>query len=319
MTGQPVVRWGFIGAGFVASRALAPAVHDATGAVLQVVASRQVERAGVLHPVRAVDRYEEVCTAPDVDVVYVSLPNNDHLPWVMAALETGKHVLCEKPLGLSAPEVSDMAEAAHRADRLLVEACWNLWHPRTRRAQELTARSAGPCDVRAWFTFDGVPADNYRLDPRRGGGALLDLGSYVVSAAQWALDGDLQVLSASQRLGDTGVDLTTTAVLAVGDSRAHVTASIDRPASQGLEIRTPDLRIDLPDPSFTSWRSPSQLRVVEGGVSHLESFEACDPYRLMVEAVSMRSLGGDAWVLPLTTTAAVTTTLDDIARVAGAA
>jgi D-xylose 1-dehydrogenase (NADP+, D-xylono-1,5-lactone-forming) len=184
------VRWGFLGAGFVASKGMAPAVHAADGAVLQAVGARDAGRAAALEPAGSVGSYAQVCARDDVDAVYVSLPNNDHLHWVQVALEAGKHVLCEKPLGMDAAEVAVMRGAAQRADRLLVEAAWNRWHPRTRRIDELVAPITGQREVVAWFTFPGVPADNYRLDPARGGGALLDVGCYTVSAALAALGVD---------------------------------------------------------------------------------------------------------------------------------
>jgi predicted dehydrogenase len=311
----PPVRWGFLGAGFVASRALAPAVHATDGATLQVVAARDDARAATLEPTRAAARYDEVCTADDVDAVYISLPNDAHLPWVLIALEAGKHVLCEKPLALSLEQVLAMRDAAERADRLLVEATWSRWHPRTRRAQEVLDAAGGPRVVRSWFTFEGVPETNYRLDPALGGGALLDVGSYTVGAAHWALGADdtaLDVVAAEQRVGPTGVDLATTAVLARGDDRAHVTASIDAPESQGLTVETPDLTVELVEPAFTSWGEPSTLRLVERGREHIETFEACDAYRLMVEAVSARIRGEDAWVLPLATSEAVARSIDAV-------
>jgi predicted dehydrogenase len=299
---------------------MAPAVHAADGAVLQVVGARDPGRARALEPVRAVPSYADVCAADDVDAVYVALPNADHLPWVEEALAAGKHVLCEKPLGRSADEVARMAHAAARADRLLVEAAWNRWHPRTRRAEWLVADLPGPRRAMAWFTFPGVPRDNYRLDPGRGGGALLDVGPYVVAAAHWALGaGQVSVVEATRRLGPTGVDLTTTAVLAGREGRAHVTASFERADSQGLRIESPGLTIELPDEAFTSWRTGSTLRVTRGPAVDEELFPPCDAYRVMIEAVSARIGGGDAWVLPLAVSRAVASILDAVALRAAAA
>ncbi len=316
MTTAAPVRWGFLGAGFVASRGVAPAVHEADGAVLQVVAARDPDRARSLEPVRAVDSYAAVCTADDVDVVYLSLPNDDHLPWVITALEAGKHVLCEKPLGLDAAQVAQMTTAASRSGRLLVEAAWNRWHPRTRRVEALLEAATGPLDVRAWFTFPGVPAANYRLDPARGGGALLDVGCYAVAAALTALGDEVAVTDAERHVGPTGVDLTTTATLLSSRGSARITGSFERPESQGWTVTAPGLELELPHPAFTSWREASTLRVVADGVERTESFAACDAYRLMVEAVSRRTTGAHAWVLPLSTSLAVARTVDDVARAA---
>lgn len=314
MSGTSPVRWGFLGAGFVASKGMAPALHAADGAVLQAVGARDAARAAALEPAGPVGSYAEVCARDDVDAVYVSLPNNDHLHWVQVALEAGKHVLCEKPLGMDAGEVAVMRATAEHSGLLLVEAAWNRWHPRTQRIEALVAPITGQRDVRAWFTFLGVPEDNYRLDPARGGGALLDVGCYAVSAALAALSADaVEVASVERHIGTTGVDLTTTAVLEHPNGSATVTASFERPEAQGLTIEAPRLSVEFGGQAFTTWREPCALRVVEDGVAREEWFDACDPYQLMIEAVSARVRGEDAWVLPLATSVAVAAALDAIA------
>jgi predicted dehydrogenase len=243
-------------------------------------------------------------------------------------------VLCEKPLAMNSAEVGLMRAAADRAQRLLVEAAWNRWHPRSRRLEALVRSVEGPREVRAWFTFPGVPADNYRLDPTRGGGALLDVGCYTVAAALVALGADpvpdgqgagtvvegpgasaapVRVRSVERHRGPTGVDLTTEAVLAHANGSASVTASFERPEAQGLTIDAPGLSVAFGGQAFTTWREPCVLRVVTGGQAREEQFPACDPYQLMLEAVSARIRGEDAWVLPLSTSAAVAATLDAIA------
>jgi predicted dehydrogenase len=308
------VRWGFLGAGFVASKGLAPAVHAADGAVLQAVGARDAARAARLQPLGSVGSYAEVCARDDVDAVYVSLPNNDHLRWVLYALESGKHVLCEKPLGMNADEVAVMRAAAELSGLQLVEASWNRWHPRTLRIEALVAPITGPREVHAWFTFPGVPADNYRMDPARGGGALLDVGCYTVSAALAALGADaVGIATVERHSGPTGVDLTTSAVLTHPNGTAAVTASFERPEAQGLTISAPGLSVEFGGQAFTTWREPCILRVVEDGATREEQFAACDPYQLMVEAVSARIRGAGAWVLPLDTSASVAATLDAIA------
>ncbi|MDQ1687508.1 MAG: D-xylose 1-dehydrogenase D-xylono,5-lactone-forming, partial [Frankiaceae bacterium] len=116
------VRWGFIGAGGIAKGALAPAVHAADGAVLAAAAARDPKRASALEPGRVHASYADLLADEDVDAVYISLSNDAHAPWATAALEAGKHVLCEKPLALDVSEVDDLIAAAHTHDRLLVEA-----------------------------------------------------------------------------------------------------------------------------------------------------------------------------------------------------
>jgi xylose dehydrogenase (NAD/NADP) len=310
------VRWGLLGAGFIASRGVAPAMRAADGVVVQAVAARDIARAEALEPVRALDSYDELCSADDVDAVYISLPNDAHLHWVTVALEAGKAVLCEKPLALDAAQVAEMTAVAERTGGLLVEASWNRWHPRTRRVEQVLADVDRPVDVLTWFTFPGVPEDNYRLDPSRGGGALLDVGCYATAAALIALGEDAVVVDAEQHMGATGVDLTTAATLQSALGRAHVLGSFEQEEAQGWTVTTEGFALSLDHPAFTSWHEASTLRIAEDGVERVETFDAVDPYRLMVEAVSRRVRGEDAWGLPLSTSYAVARVLDDIVATA---
>jgi predicted dehydrogenase len=324
-TSGAIIRWGFLGAGFIATKALAPAVHAADNAVLQIVGSRDEDRASALEPLQTTTDYSAVCADPDVDVVYVALANDDHLSWVLKALENGKHVVCEKPLGLSAAEVATMAAAAEASEHLLVEAVWNRWHPRTQRAIDLVTQAMSDdshLNIDSWFTFPGVPANNYRMQPTQGGGALLDLGSYVVGMALAVLgSGDVTIQNLKRHRADTGVDMTTELVLSHPQGRAKLRVSFEQDESQGFSISLPHLTVRLggaspSDQAFTNWHSPSTLTLSHDGATSVEVFAPCDPYRLMVEAVSARVIGQDAWVFPLADSLRVAEVLDLVASAA---
>jgi predicted dehydrogenase len=178
------VNWGFLGAGFVASRGLAPAVHAARGANLYAVASRDEKRSATLEPARVHATYDDLLADESVDAVYISLSNSQHIEWVTKSLEAGKHVLCEKPLGLNAAETEAMFDSAARNGRLLIEAVWGRWHPRFARMVHLvTSGEIGDIQhIETAFTFTSEMTDNYRLNPSMGGGALLDVGCYQAHA-----------------------------------------------------------------------------------------------------------------------------------------
>jgi predicted dehydrogenase len=312
-----VIRWGFLGAGWIARTALAPAVHAADGAVLQAAAARQVERAAALEPAgRSYDDYAALLADDSVDAVYLSLANDAHRPWVLAALKSGKHVLCEKPLGLDAAEARQMARAAQAADRLLVEAVWNRWHPRTRRAEQLLADGAigTPREVAAAFCFDGVADGNYRLDPAMGGGAWYDVGCYAVAAALWATGraadaSEVTVADAVAEFGPTGVDLTADARFAAAGWTAAVRSGIAREAEQVIRVIGDDGVLELgpgDGDAFTSWHAPSRL-VVAG---EREVFAPVDPYRLMVEQVSRAIAGAEPPLVGLDHSIAVAELMD---------
>ncbi len=315
-----MIRWGFLGAGQIARGALGPAVHAADGAVLQHAGARDLDRAAALGAPQASASYDAVLADPEVDAVYVALSNEAHLPWTLAALAAGKHVLCEKPLGLTAGEVEQMMTAADRMGRTVVEASWYRWHPRVRLAQQHLAAIGPVRHLTAGFTFGGVPEGNYRLDPARGGGALYDVGCYAVSACLWAVGRGLpDDVAAQVRRGPTGVDLETTAVLDWdGGVTAEVRAGIDDGEGQWLVITGDGGELELRDAPYTSWQDPSQLWVSDGTATERVELPAADAYRVMVEEVSSVLAGGPGWVLPLEQSLQTAVVLDRI-RAAGLA
>lgn len=320
MSAAPVTRWGFLGAGFIATRALAPAVHAADGARLHAVASRDRSRAEGLEPVRVHATYQDLIDDDEVDAVYIALTNDQHRPWTLEALAAGKDVLCEKPLGLSASEVQTMVGAAADARRLLVEAAWYRWHPRTRRAEALLSQGAigDVTEVEAAFTFGGVPPGDYRLDPARGGGAWYDVGCYTVNAATWSLPGAvIEAVDGHARFGLMGVDLGVHATVTTPSGAiVRLTAGIDDPPRQELWwVGTGGaLAFDGAD-AFTSWHRPTRLYVRCDADLTTEEFEAVDPYRLMVESFGRRRAGDTgAWLPPADESLRTARTMDDVAR-----
>lgn len=311
-------RWGFIGAGWIARQAMAPAVHAAGNATLRAVASRERERSAALEPSVIRSSYDEVVDDPDVDVVYVCLANHQHEEWVVRALAAGKHVLCEKPLAVDAAQAERMASAARHADRLLVEAVWCRWHPRHRRLAEL-ATSGGLGDllsIDSAFTFPAELDGNYREDPALGGGALLDVGGYQVHT--WlALAGaapDVRLDRVERSLGPSGIDVTTRVAAALdGRTRATAVASFVMPEHQFLVVTGTEVQARMgAGAAFTAWREATTLEVAD----HVESFAPVDAYRLMVEAVGARIGGDDAWCVPLTESLLVARILTDVAAAA---
>jgi predicted dehydrogenase len=305
------VRWGFLGAGMVATSALGPAVAAAPGAVLQAAAARDPARAWALGP-RTVHRDYAALLADDaVEAVYISLSNEAHLPWTLAALQAGKHVLCEKPLGLSAAEVEQMAAAA--GNLLVVEASWYRWHPRVRLAQTRLDQIGPVRHVAAGFTFAGSLEGNYRLELARGGGALYDVGCYAVSACLWAVgQGPPVDVVARSTYGPTGVDLDTRAILRWESGvEAEVHAGISGGQGQWLVITGDRGELELRDAPYTSWKDDAtELWVSGGGGTERLAVAATDAYRLMVQEMSSVLRGGPGWVLPLEESRATAAVLD---------
>ena len=291
------VRWGILGAGWIVQQATGAALRSAHGASLQVVATRDLVRAEAVGAARAVTDYRAVIEADDVDAVYIALSNEMHLPWILAAVEAGKHVVCEKPLTLSPHDTKLAFDAADRTGVLLVEAVWSRWHPRIERIVVL-CRNGDLGDIETYlgtFTFPEVTPGNYRLEAERGGGALLDVGIYPLHVLAACLPGVTFRPTSVERSESNGVDHTTRATLEWEHGRASIASSFEMPESQRLSIRGSAQAVTIDDDqAFTSWRTPSSLTVG----SHVENFEPVDAYQRMFEAVTDRILGSDAWVMP---------------------
>ena len=136
-----MVRWGVLGTAQIAKVCVIPAILKSGNGVLQAIASRDPVKAQALvdehHRGVAYESYAELLKDPEIDAVYIPLPNHLHKEWTIRALEAGKHVLVEKPFAMNVREAQEMAEAAHRHDRLLMEAFMYRFHPRSRHIKQL--------------------------------------------------------------------------------------------------------------------------------------------------------------------------------------
>jgi len=308
------IRWGLIGAGWIATKAIAPAMHAASGAIVQAVASRDPERSRALNPVTVHESYQALINDSLVDAVYISLPNHLHCQWSVAALNAGKHVLCEKPFAIDSSEVELMVKAARENDRLLVEAVWSRWHPRMARLVDyVKSGNIGKLlSIESSFTFPASIDGNYRLSPVMGGGALFDVGVYPLHAMA-ALVGDnaqMEIEECDVTMGPTGIDLTSKWQMSIaGSITARGLASFEMPENQSFIVQGEKGSVELiGKEAFTSWHTPSQLRLGDA----VEEFEAVDAYRLMIENFGKKVQGLESWVLPLETSLFVHKAMDQL-------
>jgi predicted dehydrogenase len=287
------VRWGVLGAGWISDRALLPALRRAEGSELLALASRDPDRAREMaarHGVPCVhEDYPALLADPDVDAVYLPLPNSLHLPWTLRALAAGKHVLCEKPLALNETEAREMADAARASGCLLMEAAMYRFQPRMR---ELVASFAGQeiRRVSASFAFQIQDLANYRLRPEFGGGALLDVGFYTADIARWLL-GEPERVEAVMRYD--AVDMSCGALMSFpGGAQAAMFASFEAAELQEVVVVGTD-RVERLDWAFTPSGPPDQ-------------------YQLMVEAFCEAVRTGGEAPLPLESSIANMRLLDRI-------
>jgi predicted dehydrogenase len=310
------VNWGFIGAGVVATKALAPALRSARNANLYAVASRDISRALNLSPSCVYDNYDELINDPKVEAIYISLPNNVHASIASRALIAGKAVLCEKPLTMNYQESEELVRVSKTSNSLLVEAIWFRWHPRLIKAcEQIKAGVIGEISqIDAAFTYVNNNKDNYRFDPALGGGALLDLGPYPLHliASLFGSEARVELLTVNQDIGPSGVDLVTKgSALINGSARFNFNLSFVGKLSQEISISGSKGSIKfLEGAAFTNWNEPSTLSVND----EIYSFESVDAYQLMVEAVSDVILGKPAWIPPHSESLFVMDLIDQIRR-----
>ncbi len=310
------VYWGFLGAGFVASRGLAPAVHASRGAHLYAVASRDEQRSATLEPERVHATYDDLLADERVDAVYISLSNSQHIEWVTKSLEAGKHVLCEKPLGLNEVETIDMFDTAARNGRLLIEAVWGRWHPRFARMVDLVSSGAiGDIQhIETAFTFTSEMTDNYRLNPSMGGGALLDVGCYQAHAWVALTKGaaDFSITELARTVGPTGIDLTTDVKVRINKIiTAHALSSFALPSDQQFSVQGTQGQIStVSGESFTTWNEASSLLVNDV----LEEFPITNAFVEMVENVSQVIDGDEGQLVSSADSIRVAQILDLVAK-----
>jgi predicted dehydrogenase len=217
------LRFGILGTGNIA-RQFCTGVGGAARVELAAVGSRTQKAAQAFAQSFNISRihasYDELLNDRDIDAIYISLPNSLHHEWTLKALQAGKHVLCEKPLAVTAREGEEMFAAARRAKKLLVEAFMYVSHPQTKRVLE-TVRSGAIGElrlIRASFCYRTSRIDgNIRFDPKLAGGALMDVGCYCTHFAQLIAGSAPASAHAAARLHPSGVDDATSGVLRFAD------------------------------------------------------------------------------------------------------
>ena len=284
-----VLRWGLLGTARI-NRMLIPPLLASVGNRLLAVGSRDAARANAYAKEWGIERaygsYEELLADPDVDVVYVPLPNHLHAEWTIRAARAGKHVLCEKPLALSVAEVDAMEAAARQTGVVLAEAFMYRHHPQTLKVQDLVKAGAigGLRFVRGTFSFKLDRSEDVRLRPEWGGGCLWDVGCYPLSFARFVLGTEPVEVFGSSVVGPTGIDETFAGQLVFpGGTLVQIDAGFRVPFRTGMELAGTEGTIVVPQP----WK-PEGLPIVltRGGVAEEIAVGGDDRYLLEIEELA---------------------------------
>jgi predicted dehydrogenase len=282
------VRWGILSTARI-NRLVIPALRASSKTELLGVASRNQARADEYARQWEIRRgygsYEALLADDEIEAVYISLPNSLHVEWSIRALEAGKHVLCEKPMGKRAAEVERAFDVADRSGRLLSEAFMYRHNPQARRLRELLDEGAigEPRLARSRFGFALFDAENIRLRVDVEGGSLMDVGCYCVSGLR-LVAGEPESVFGRQLIGPSGTDWVFTGSLRVpGDLFGFFDCWTSLPLRDELEVLGSDGSLFLDDP----WHANEPVIELrrDGEVERIE-LEYEDSYRLEVANLS---------------------------------
>ncbi len=303
------IRWGVLSTAGIGMRKVIPAMQKSRLGTVTAIASRSLKRAQAaarkLNIPLAFASYEALLESPDVDAIYIPLPNSLHVHWSRQALEAGKHVLCEKPIALSARDTEPLLfAAAEHPDLVVAEAFMYRHHPQWVRTRELVQQGViGTIRaVHAAFAYCNKDPRNIRNKLETGGGALLDIGCYGVSVARYLFGTEPRRVSATmQRDAAFGTDILASALLDFGSGTCSVTCATQLHRYQRVEILGDrgNITIDVP------FNAPPDASV-SIRVEHATGVEA-----LRFEPVDQYSLQADAFALAIRKNIAMPTPLED--------
>jgi predicted dehydrogenase len=305
------VRWGILGTANIALSKVIPAMQRSERCEVLAIASRDLDRgraaAAALGIPCAFGSYEALLADPEIEAVYVPLPNHLHVPWSIRAAEAGKHVLCEKPIALSATEVGDLVIARDKAGVLMGEAFMVRTHPQWLAVRELIAegRIGDLRLVTCTFSYFKRDADNIRNREEYGGGGLMDIGCYAVNLSRWLFDEEpLEVIADVERDPDLRIDRLTSGMMRFPSGQATFTCATQLVPHQRMQIFGTTGRIEVEIPFNAPPDRATRIFVDDGrdtfgsGVELIE-LPVVDQYTLQADRFSEAIRGMHSIPVPL--------------------
>ena len=294
----PAVRWGVLGAANIAVAKVIPAMMRSTRSRVVAIASRDQSKAAAAAKTLGIPRahgsYEALLADPEVDAVYNPLPNHLHVPWSIRAAQAGKHVLCEKPIALSAAEAEELRTARDRTGVLIGEAFMVRAHPQWLEARRLVeSGSIWPLRlVSGHFSYYRRDPRDIRSRPEYGGGALMDIGCYPITISRWMFAAEpIEVIAQIERDPEFGVDRLASALLRFAAGQAVFACSGQLVPFQRMELFGTTGRIQVEIPFNAPPDRPCRIVVDDGsalgGLSAKPiEFPTVDQYTLQADRFS---------------------------------
>ena len=322
------IRWGVLGAAKIARTKVIPAMQRAQEGEVTALASRSLETArsaaATLGIAKAYGSYEELLADPDIDAVYISLPNHLHCEWSIRALEGGKHVLCEKPIALTADEARTLVAVRDRTGVLIQEAFMVRTHPQWLAVRE-ELRGGRLGELRAIqmaFSYFNRDPKNVRNQADIGGGALMDIGCYPIVLSRFLFEAEpVRVIASIDRDPEFGTDRLTSALLEFERGQSAFTCSTQLVPYQRTQVLGTRGRIEVEIPVNAPPDRPCRIFFDDGrdafgtGVE-TRSFAVVDQYTLQADEISRAIREGGAVPVPLEDSVANMRVIDALVRAA---
>ena len=316
------IRWGVLSTAKIGTETVIPAMQLGKYCEVTGIASRQLRKARAaarrLDIEKAYGSYEELLADSDIDAVYLPLPNHLHVPWAIKALKAGKHVLCEKPIGLNAAEAQELLEASRKFPRLKVmEAFMYRYHPQWQWAkQKVNEGKIGEVrTIQSFFSYYNTDPDNIRNKADTGGGGLMDIGCYCISLSRFIFGVEpRRVCGIREEDPEMKVDRLTSGILEFSSGTSTFTCATQLVPYQRVNIFGTKGRIEIEIPFNTPSDRPCKVWYGDGNRIEEVILEICNQYTIQGDLFSRAVLEDREVQVPLEDAVANMQVIDALVR-----
>ena len=310
------LRWGVLSSAKIGREKVIPAMSDQPDRLF-AISSRSQKQADAVAKAhgfsRAYASHVALIEDPDVDAVYIPLPNDLHVEWAMRAVNAGKHVLCEKPMALNAEELTPLFDAAERQGVIVAEAFMVRHHPQWHLIRDLIARGElGKVHaIHGVFSYYNDDPDNIRNRVETGGGALYDIGVYPIVTSRFALGQEPRsVLAKARRDPRFGTDYLTSGILGFADTECTFTVSTQAAPNQSMQFYGSKATLTVPTPFIAAPDVPAVITINDEHGTREIALPVCNQYRLQTESFERYVAGELRNPFPLTDAIQMTRIID---------
>ena len=305
------VRWGILSTAKIGIQKVIPAMQRAEHCDIVAIASRDLDKAEevavALGIPKAYGSYEDLLADPQIEAIYNPLPNHLHVPLSVQAAQAGKHVLCEKPVALTASEAGELIKARDAAGVLVQEAFMVRYHPQWLRARELvrSGKIGQLRSIQGFFSYNNRDPHNIRNIANIGGGGLYDIGCYPITGARFLFEAEpSRVVSLIERDPEWGIDRLTSAILEFSGGHATFTCATQLTPYQRMQILGTAGRIEIEIPFNAPVDAPCRLFVDDGSILgnkgvKVEELPVTDQYTAQGEVISRAIRNAEPLEFPL--------------------